>query len=171
MSLNPTILNVSLSSGETNVFGNVSDPANFVHQSASSSAPLGNGTGSGQANHGINFNLACNGGVTLDFTGTGAATGLDGKNRDFSNANSGGAIKTLIIENLDLVNAIIVTQPGSNGWTGINGAATGLSHSIEPGGLLVIHSPIGGKAVSSTNKLLTLTGNATAKISAVGIAA
>src|SRR4051812_47990281 len=92
MSLLSTTLNVSLSSGETNVFGNVTDPVSFVHQSASASAPLANGIGSGQANHSVDFNLACNGGVALDLTATGAATGLDGKNRDFSNGGSGGVI-------------------------------------------------------------------------------
>jgi hypothetical protein len=176
MSLLSTTMLIALTSGESNVFGGVSVAnESFTHQAQSSQAPLVNGTGAGQANHSVNLLLNCGtGGVSLDLTACGAGSGLDGKNRDFSNANSGGVIKAFLIENLDPTNSITVTQPGSNGWTGISGAATGLSHVIEPGGCLVVYAPVSGKAVSSTNKLLTLTGSAgtpQAKISITGVAA
>lgn len=176
MSLNTTTLQISLTTGESNTFGNVSVPSeNFTHQTQSASNPLTNGTGSGQATKSVNLLLSCGtGGATLDFTACGAGSGLDGKNRDFSNGGSGGCVKTIIIENIDPTNTITVSQPGSNGWTGFSGAATGLSEPLEPGGVLLMHSPVSGKTVSSTNKLLTLTGSAStpqAKISIVGIAA
>lgn len=175
MSLNSTTMMLSLTTGETNTFGNVQvSNENFVHQPASNGAPLTNGTGSGQANHACQVvGNATTGGVGIDLTSIGAGSGLDGKNRDFSNGGSGGGVKVFILENLDATNTITVSQP-ANGWTGISGAATGLSYPIEPGGHLEIYSPVSGKAVSSTNKALTLTSSAGTpqyKLSLVGVAA
>lgn len=174
--LNSTNLTVSLSTGETNSFGNVTVAnESFVHQTQSTSNPITNGTGSGQATRTVDLLLnPGTGGLTLDLTATGAATGLDGKNRDFSNGGSGGCVKQMIIENLDAAATITITQPGSNGWTGLSGAATGLNYPIEPGGHVVIDSPVAGKAVSSTNKSLIFTSSAgtpSLRISMVGVAA
>jgi hypothetical protein len=176
MSLNSTTMMLSLTTGESNTFGNVAvSNENFVHQTQSNGTPLTSGTGSGQATHPCQVTgNATTGGVSLDLTAIGPASGLDGKNRDYSNGGSGGCVKTFILENMDGTNTITVSQPGSNGWTGLSGAATGLSVPIEPGGHIEFHSPVAGKAVSSTNKLLTLTASAGTpqyKLSLVGIAA
>lgn len=173
MSLNNTTFSASLQSGETNAFGAVNATASFTHQSASITTPLTNGTGSGQANHAMEVvGTAGTGGVTIDLTNV--SGGLDGHARDFSNGGAGGAIKDLIIENLDATNTITVTQPVSNGWTGFSGAATGFDYPIEPGGVLALHSPVNGRAVGSTNKSFTLTGSAGSpqyKLSLAGIGA
>ncbi len=173
MSLNNTTFSAYLQSGETNAFGAVTATASFTHQSASIATPLTNGTGSGQANHAMEVTGAAGtGGVTIDLTAV--TGGLDGKTRDFSNGGAGGAIKDLIIENLDATNTITVTQPVSNGWTGFSGAATGFDYPIEPGGVLALHSPVNGRAVGSTNKSFTLTGSAGSpqyKLSLAGIGA
>src|SRR5690348_12841697 len=144
MSLNTTTLNVSLTTGESNTFGAVPVPnENSTHQTQSVSAPLVNGTGSGQGNHCCEVTgNATTGGVSLDLTAL-TNDGLDGKTRDFSNSGSGGGVKSLILENLDPTNTITVSQP-ANGWTGFSGAATGLSLAIEPGGCVVIWSPVAG---------------------------
>lgn len=169
--LNSTTASSSVITGETNTFGNVTPaPENFVHQTQSINAPLTNGTGTGQGTHSVELLINCTGGVTLDLTATGTSTGLDGKNRDFSNGGSGGNIKDILIENMDNANTITMTQPGSNGWTGLTGAATGLSDPIAPGGHRHMYDPA-GKAVSATNRLLTLTGNGSLKITIVGVAA
>lgn len=171
MSLSNTTVSSSVNSGETNTFGNITpQPENFLHQTQSISTPLVNGTGAGQANHAVELLINCNGGVTLDLTATGANTGLDGKNRDFSNGGSGGNVKDILIENMDAAVTITMTQPGANGWTGLTGAATGLNDPIGPGGHRHMYEPA-GKAVSATNKLLTFTGNALLKITIVGVAA
>jgi len=175
MSLNTTTSSSSIQSGESNTFGAVAVPSeNFLHQSASVNNPLVNGTGSGQANHAVSFNVATStGGVTIDLTAL-TGDGLDGKSRDFSNGGSGGAIKDILIENTDPTNTITISQPASNGWTGFSGAATGFSYPIEPGGHIHLYSPVSGKAVGSTNKQFVLTSSAgtpNARISAVGIAA
>jgi|GEM_PF-4085977 len=173
MSLNNTTFSASLQSGETNAFGAVTASANFTHQSASITTPLTNGTGSGQANHALEVTGAAGtGGVSIDLTAV--TGGLDGKVRDFSNGGTGGAIKDLIIENLDPANTITITQPGANGWTGFSGAATGLDYPIEPGGCLALHSPVAGRPVGAANKLFTLTGSAGSpqyKMSIAGIGA
>jgi len=174
MSLTQTTVSSFVQTGETNMFGNVTPPPeNFTHQTASINTPLVNGTSAGQANHSVELLLSCGtGGVTLDLTATGALTGLDGKNRDFSNGGSGGNIKDILLENLDPTNTITITQ-GSNGWTGISGAATGLNKPIPPGGHIHIYDPT-GLAVSSTNNGLTFTGSAGTpqlKATIVGVAA
>jgi hypothetical protein len=174
MSLNQTTVNLSLTSGESNTFGNVAVPAeNFTHQTASASAPLTNGTGAGQANHSVQIvGNATTGGVSIDLTAL-ANAGLDGKTRDFSNAASGGVVKHLIFENMDPTNTITISQP-ANGWTGLSGAATGLSIAVEPGGHIEMYAPVTGKVVTSTNKALTFTASASTpqyKLSIVGIAA
>ncbi len=162
MSLNSTILNVVLTGGETNSFGAVTGVSiGCTHQSISASAPLVNGTSlvASQANHIQKITgSATTGGVTIDLTSV--AGGLDGLSRDWSHGNSNGAIKGIIVENVDSTHVITVTLPGSNGWTGFSGEATAYAHPIGPGGILVVYTPLTGMAVSSTNKSFILTSDA-----------
>lgn len=174
MPLNQTTVTASIIGGESNTFGAVTVPSeNFTHTTASASNPLTNGTGSGQANHDVSFTvIAGTGGVAIDLTSL-TGDGLDGKTRDFSNGGSGGNIKSVLIENLDASATITVTQV-SNGWTGFSGAATGFNKAIDPGGFLLVHQPVNGMTVTSTNKSFTLTGSAgtpQAKITIAGVAA
>jgi hypothetical protein len=173
--LNSTTLSLTLASGESNTFGNVTVPnENFVHQPASNTTPLVNGTGNGQANHSVQILAnASTGGTTIDLTAL-TNDGLDGKTRDFSNGGSGGAVKAFVLENLDPTNTITLTQPGSNGWTGLSGAGTGLNRAIEPGGHIEFYSPLAGMPVTSTNKQFIITASAGTpqyKLSLAGIAA
>jgi hypothetical protein len=171
MSLLKTTVSLTIATGEAVTFGNVAVSIPLNTQAQSNSNPLTSGTGAGQATHDQDVNIATStGGVTLDLTAVPGV--LDGRVRDWSNGGT-GYIKCMVIENTDATNTITVSQPGSNGWTGLSGAATGLSVPIEPGGHQEFYSPA-GRAVTSSNKDLTLTSNAgtpNAKITIIGIAA
>lgn len=166
MSLNNTTIFASMAGGETFTAGSVTETPGFTHSTASQTTPLTNGTGSGQAQHAVKFPLTVNtSGTTIDLSALSAAFGLDQAARNFS------AIKGLIIENVDAANNITVQPGAANGWTGINGAASGNPRTVEVGGYFSFYNPVSGIATSGTNKTVLISasaGTANVIISLVG---
>lgn len=167
MSLNTAYCFASLSGGETFTAGSVTESPALTHATASQTAGLSNGSGSGQAQHIVKFPLTVStGGTTIDLTALTAAFGLDQASRNFS------AIKGLIIENVDTTNNITVQPGAANGWTGINGAASGNPRTIEIGGFFSFYNPVNGLATSGTNKTVLISaaaGTASVIVSLVGV--
>ena len=154
-----------MSGGENFTAGQVSEAPSFLHQTASQSAPLSSGSGSGQAQHIVKFSLTVTTGTTIDLSALSASFGLDGASRNFS------AIKGIIIESTGS-SGVTIAPGASNGWAGINAAASGNPLTIEPGGYWSRYSPVSGLAVDGTHKTILITavsGTETVTISLVGV--
>ena len=165
MSLQNTTVFASLAGGETFTAGQVSEAPSFLHQTASASVPLTNGSGSGQAQRTVKFQLTVTSGTTIDLTALSAAFGLDGGARNFS------AIKGILIESTG-TNGVTIAPGASNGWAGINAAASGNPLTIEPGGYWSRYSPVNGLTVDGTHKTILIaavSGTETVTISLVGV--
>ena len=166
MSLQNTTVSASLSGGETFSAGQVTEAPSFLHQTASQATPLTNGSGSGQAQHTVKFQITVNtSGTTLDLSALSSSFGLDGAARNFS------AIKGIIIESTGVA-GITIAPGASNGWAGVNAAASGNPLTVEPGGFWSRYSPVNGLAVDGTHKTVLISavsGTETVLVSLVGV--
>lgn len=139
--------------------GSLSGNIAVNHTAATASFPYVNGTNPGQAQHVVSGTLTVNtSGTTLDLTNLTQLPGADGGTRNFT------SVVEYLIENLDLSNTINVGPGASNGWTGINGAASGsvtlcVASATNAGGHLKRSDPV-GLSTGSTNKTILIASSA-----------
>lgn len=168
MALLPSTLTISLASGESITQGDVPSSPNYVDASISSTTPLTNGTGAGQAQHTVSVLVAATtAGVTIDLSAL--PGGLDGGTANFS------SIKQYKIENVDAsTNSVSITNVTSstNTWTGISGTTTVAKTLQSPGGCIAENEPNAGLVVTTTNKTITFVasaGTVSTRVSLVGL--
>lgn len=167
MALSPTVMYAYLNGGETFAAGSVTETPGVQHITASQTSPLTNGTGTGNAQHVVEFQLNVNtSGTTIDLTALTASFGLDQASRNFS------SIKGIIIENVDTTNSITIQPGAANGWTGINGATSGNPLTRTPGGWWASFDPSTMGTIDGTHKtvlIAAVAATANVKITFVGV--